>query len=68
MKNKLKLNKKTVSELSTAELDSVKGGFTYSLSLGEVCRKSKELGATNAYDCGDRQYRIDSGIQDIQYN
>ena len=53
MRTKLKLSKKTVSELSNSELENVKGGFTYGLSLGATCRYSKSLGANiNAYQCG----------------
>lgn len=26
--------------------------FTYSLSLGRICRASKKFGADNAYECG----------------
>ncbi len=36
----LSLNKATISRLTTHEMDALKGGFTYSLSTGAVCRDS----------------------------
>lgn len=50
--NKLRLGKQTVYHLSVEEANSVKGGFTYSLSTGAVCQRSHQLTAKNAYDCG----------------
>ena len=52
MKSKLKLNKKTVTSLTKTEMDNVKGGFTYSLSLGSRCKNSKSLGAGSQFECG----------------
>lgn len=49
---KLSLNKETISALSGEEMSSVKGGFTYSLSLGNRCQNSKELGQSSQFDCG----------------
>ena len=41
MKPKLSLNKTTISRLSDTELSEVKGGFTYSLSTGQICQESR---------------------------
>ena len=51
---KLSLNKQKISQLSEVEASNVKGGFTYSLSLGAVCKLSIGLGASNAYECGEK--------------
>jgi len=40
---KLELKKRTVTELSKTQMEKVKGGFTYTLSTGERCKKSKEV-------------------------
>lgn len=40
MEPKLSLNKKTISRLSDNELSAIKGGFTYSLSTGQICQES----------------------------
>lgn len=37
---KLGLNKTTLQRLSAHEMSNVQGGFTYSLSTGEVCQDS----------------------------
>lgn len=37
---KLTLKKMEVNKMSNEEAGKVKGGFTYSLSLGSLCRKS----------------------------
>lgn len=54
MKNldtKLVLNKQTLSSLSNNEMSHVKGGFTYSISVGHECKYSKSLGATTKVAC-----------------
>jgi hypothetical protein len=58
MKNKLaklSLNKETIETLDVAEMAQTNGGFTYSLSWGDVCKRSKELGASNAFECGQKE-------------
>lgn len=40
LNSKLTLNKKTVSKLNEAEMQDLKGGFTYSLSGGARCQWS----------------------------
>jgi natural product precursor len=50
--NKLSLNKKTLVSLDDRKMASVKGGFTYSLSTGEVCRHSRIHSSSSAYECG----------------
>jgi len=42
---KLQLKKTVVSELSDNQMNQIKGGdeFTYTLSLGERCRKSADF-------------------------
>lgn len=52
MMKKLNLNKETIAALDNQMMSEVKGGFTYSLSMGAVCRHSKGNGANNAYECG----------------
>ena len=47
---KLALNKRTVASLDNREMAAVKGGFTYSASLGSVCRVSMGLHGDRA-DC-----------------
>ena len=64
MNTKLQLNKRTVTELSNSELDSVKGGFTYSLSLSSTCQHSKALGGVNRKDCLERVDRMNDGVED----
>lgn len=60
---KMSLNKRTISTLSSGEMTNVKGGFTYSLSLGETCQHSKKIGAKrNAYQCG----QADALLKSIQ--
>lgn len=49
---KLNLNKETIASLDNKAMEKVKGGFTYSASLGAVCRHSKGNTARNAYECG----------------
>lgn len=41
---KLTLNKETITSLDKNQMANVKGGFTYSLSTGEACNKSKAMG------------------------
>lgn len=41
---KLSLNKETLVSLDKSEMMNVKGGFTYSLSTGKACQKSKAMG------------------------
>ena len=41
LNTKLKLSKTTVAALDQEQLATVKGGFTYSLSLGSICRLSQ---------------------------
>ncbi|WP_029287195.1 class I lanthipeptide [Pedobacter sp. R20-19] len=53
--SKLTLNKETIETLNVAEMAQTNGGFTYSLSWGEICRRSKELGASNAFECGQKE-------------
>lgn len=58
MKNnlsKLTLNKEAIESLDDAEMLQTNGGFTYSLSWGEVCKRSKTLGASNAFECGQME-------------
>lgn len=43
---KLSLNKQTLASLDNKQLSAVKGGFTYSLSMGGFCHNSRELGAS----------------------
>jgi hypothetical protein len=52
MKNKLTLKKETIVALDDAAMSNVKGGFTYSMSMGQTCKVSRQYGAHNAYDCG----------------
>jgi hypothetical protein len=55
MKNKiakLSLNKETVEILDHVEMGRVTGGFTYSFSLGTICRLSKSYGAESYFECG----------------
>ncbi|RBL91142.1 class I lanthipeptide [Chitinophaga flava] len=49
---KLSLNKFTVASLDESKSAVIKGGFTYSLSLGQRCRESMAAGATSPYECG----------------
>ncbi len=49
---KLKLNKKTIVALDNETMSEVKGGFTYSLSMGQTCKFSKSYGSKNASECG----------------
>jgi len=39
---RLLLNKKTIAYLQQSEMSAVQGGFTYSLSTGDVCQNSNE--------------------------
>ena len=50
--SKLLVNKSTISALNNEEMRAVKGGFTYSLSMGGTCQASKKLTASNAVQCG----------------
>lgn len=52
LKSNLSLNKFTVASLDDANAQNVKGGFTYSLSMGTLCRYSKSKGALNPFQCG----------------
>lgn len=61
---KLSLNRETIETLDSMEMNQTTGGFTYSLSLGAVCRQSKSLGASNAFECGT----ISAGLEDPIYN
>jgi hypothetical protein len=47
------LNKSTIAQLNNNDMGQVKGGFTYALSTGALCKQSKALGAGNPYECGD---------------
>ena len=42
MSNKLVLNKKTIAYLQQNEMSAIQGGFTYSLSTGQICQNSNE--------------------------
>jgi natural product precursor len=53
-KKKLELNKEVIANLDKAEMASLKGGFTYTLSLGKKCIYSKSIGAADPYTCGAR--------------
>ncbi len=44
--SKLGVNKETMSSLTNEEMNSVKGGFTYALSLGWRCRYSNRVAET----------------------
>jgi natural product precursor len=46
---KLSLNKETIAVLNKAEMSSVKGGFTWSLSTGDRFRSE---GGCQTYCCG----------------
>jgi hypothetical protein len=61
---KLSLNKETIETLDTAEMNQATGGFTYSLSMGAVCKQSKSLGADNAFECG----KLSAAEEDPIYN
>lgn len=50
--SKLRLNKERISTLTQEQSQAVAGGFTYSLSTGQVCKASKAVGGENAYECG----------------
>ena len=50
--SKLLVNKSTVSALNNEEMRAVKGGFTYSLSMGAQCQASRSLSANTAFKCG----------------
>lgn len=54
LETKLVLNKHTVASLNNNEMSSVKGGFTYSLSLGYRCKNSKSLDAATQFECGQK--------------
>ncbi|MCX2582177.1 MULTISPECIES: class I lanthipeptide [unclassified Pedobacter] len=62
--SKLALNKETIETLDNAEMNQTTGGFTYSLSLGAVCKQSKSLGADNAFECG----KLSAEEEDPIYN
>ncbi|MGD1838165.1 MAG: class I lanthipeptide [Nitrososphaeraceae archaeon] len=49
--NKLSLNKETIAVLNNSAMSEIKGGFTYSLSAGELCTKSKALGYKKRSHC-----------------
>ena len=55
---KLSLNKQTLASLDDKQLSAVKGGFTYSLSMGGACQGSRAAGASGGggwnspYACG----------------
>lgn len=42
MSNKLLLNKKTIAYLQQNEMSAIQGGFTYSLSTGDICQNSNQ--------------------------
>ncbi|WP_165370398.1 class I lanthipeptide [Hymenobacter persicinus] len=48
---KLALNKQTLASLDQKQMAAAKGGFTYSLSLGERCIKSGHF--TDVGQCHD---------------
>ncbi|WP_118974939.1 hypothetical protein [Taibaiella koreensis] len=48
----LRLVKKRIMALHEDSQEAIRGGFTYSLSMGQFCRESKGLGANNPYHCG----------------
>lgn len=52
---KLNLNKETIAALDNRTMSEIKGGFTYSLSGGAVCKLSRKSGAQSAYECGLKQ-------------
>ena len=49
---KLTLSKTTVASLDKQEMTAVKGGLTYSLSWSSRCYMSKNMTASNVYECG----------------
>lgn len=55
---KLILNKQTIIKLTETEGSNIKGGFTYSLSLGDRCKLSKQRTADNAFECGRKGVEI----------
>lgn len=61
---KLSLTKETIETLDTQEMNNANGGFTYSLSLGTVCKQSKYLGADNAYECGKLTPSVDDEVEE----
>ena len=60
VKNRLELKRQVITSLTQDNASNVKGGFTYSLSLGQVCKNSKALGIGNAFDCGIAMIRNSS--------
>ncbi len=44
LNKKLTLNKETIASLNNEQMGAVKGGFTYALSMGARCIKSKGNG------------------------
>lgn len=48
----ISLKKETIETLDSQEMNQTTGGFTYSLSLGIICKHSKYLGVDSAYECG----------------
>ncbi|RBL91141.1 class I lanthipeptide [Chitinophaga flava] len=61
LSGKLSLNRFTVAALDDMSANNAKGGFTYSLSTGDLCKISQAYTANNAYECG----QIDKSILDI---
>ena len=64
MISKLSLNKETIETLDAQEMNAANGGFTYSLSLGTVCKQSKYLGAENAYECGKLTPSVEEEVEE----
>ncbi|WP_165370604.1 class I lanthipeptide [Hymenobacter persicinus] len=48
---KLTLNKQTLASLDQKQLAAAKGGFTYSISWGSLCRHSRQEGAGSRDEC-----------------
>ncbi|RZJ23681.1 MAG: rSAM-modified peptide [Acinetobacter sp.] len=63
IEKKLSLNKKTIAVLDNKEMANLKGGFTYSLSTGNVCRLSNAL-TLSQEECQSEKLRVPFGQSD----